>query len=231
MKWFSVVALTAVCAACNSGAPANDAVATTGTAAAADLAGAGAAPSAAATPAVTPAAERFREVTLPAGTQLRLELKSSVASDSSRVEDAVSAALRQPVVVNGRTILPAGTELAGSITSVERAGRVKGRARVAYRFNSLRAQGQRYDIRTAPVAHQAAATKGSDAKKIAVGAGAGAALGALLGGGGGAAKGAAIGGAGGTGVVLATRGKEVRLGPGANVTTRLTAPLTIRVRE
>jgi hypothetical protein len=30
-------------------------------------------------------------------------------------------------------------------------------------------------------------------------------------------------------VVLATKGKEVRLGPGAAVTTRLEAPLTVRV--
>jgi hypothetical protein len=42
-------------------------------------------------------------------------------------------------------------------------------------------------------------------------------------------KGAAIGGAGGTGVVLATRGEEVRLRPGATVTTRLTAPLNVRI--
>ena len=28
----------------------------------------------------------------------------------------------------------------------------------------------------------------------------------------------------------ATRGEEVRLGPGASVTTRLTEPLTVRVR-
>jgi hypothetical protein len=76
----------------------------------------------------------------------------------------------------------------------------------------------------------APATKGEDATKIAVGAGAGAAVGALLGGGDGAAKGAAIGGAGGTGVVLATRGKEVRLGPGAGVNTKLTSPLTVRVK-
>ena len=76
----------------------------------------------------------------------------------------------------------------------------------------------------------AEATKGEDAKKIGIGAGAGAAVGALLGGGSGAAKGAVIGGAAGTGAVLATKGKEVRLGPGANVTSRLTAPLTIRVK-
>ena len=67
--------------------------------------------------------------------------------------------------------------------------------------------------------------------KIGIGAGAGAAIGAILGGGDGAAKGAAIGGAGGTGVVLATRGDEVRRGPGADVTTRLTAPLTVRSQD
>jgi hypothetical protein len=55
-------------------------------------------------------------------------------------------------------------------------------------------------------------------------------IGGLLGGGDGTAKGAAIGGGAGTGVVLATKGKEMRLGPGADVTSRLTAPLTMRVR-
>jgi hypothetical protein len=66
--------------------------------------------------------------------------------------------------------------------------------------------------------------------KVGIGAGVGAAVGGLLGGGSGAAKGAAIGGAAGTGAVLATRGEEVRLGPGADVTTRLTEPLTVRVK-
>jgi hypothetical protein len=117
------------------------------------------------------------------------------------------------------------------VTDVQRSGRVKGRAHVAYRFNSLRTAGERYDIRTSPLSHTAAATKGEDAKKIGIGAGAGAALGAILGGGSGAAKGAAIGGAGGTCVVLATRGKEVHVGPGAQVTTKLLAPLTVRVPQ
>lgn len=171
-----------------------------------------------------------REVTLPAGTTLRLELQSAVASDTSRPEDAVRARLRQAVVVDGATVLPAGAELNGVVTAAEQSGRVKGLARVAYRFDTLRVDGERYDIRTAPLSHQAEATKGEDAAKIAVGAGAGAVVGALLGGGDGAAKGAAIGGAGGTGVVLATRGQEVRLGPGAQVTTRLTEPLTLRLR-
>ena len=129
---------------------------------------------------------------------MRLDLKSAVASDTSKVEDTVRAALRQPVVVDGQTVLPVGTELVGTVTDVERSGRVKGRARVAYRFSSLRHDAERYDITTAPIAHQAEATKKKDAVKIGIGAGAGAAIGAILGGGDGAAKGAAIGGAGGT---------------------------------
>jgi len=177
-----------------------------------------------------PAEAVYKDVTLPAGTTLRLELKSSVASDTSKIEDPVRAVLRQAVTVDGREVLPAGTEFAGTVTDVERSGKVKGLARIAYRFNSLRRGTERYDVRTASIQHEAAPTKKKDATKIAIGAGAGAALGAILGGGGGAAKGAAIGGAGGTGVVLATRGEEVRRGPGADVSTRLTAPLTVRVK-
>jgi hypothetical protein len=164
------------------------------------------------------------------GTTLELDLATAVASDTSQVEDQVRATLREDVRVGGKTILPAGSELVGTVTSVERSGRVKGRAKVAYEFSSVRVGNQSYTLSTAPVAHEAEATKGQDAAKIGIGAGAGAVIGGILGGGDGAAKGAAIGGGAGTGVVLATRGKEVRLEPGTSVTTSLTAPLTVRVR-
>ena len=219
-KWVGVLAVASLCAACGGAGTVEE------TAAAPESNEPGLLSKAAAAVGVP----QYREVTLPAGTTLRLELKSAVASDSSRVEDAVRAELRQAVSVDGTEVIPAGSELAGNVTGVERSGRVKGRARISYRFNSLSSGGEQYDITTAALSHQAEATKGEDATKIAVGAGAGAAIGALIGGGDGAAKGAAIGGGAGTGVVLATRGEEVRLGPGANVTTRLTEPLTVRVR-
>ena len=219
MKVFNVLAVAALCAGCGSGKPAESP---------AVLAAETGAPQSAAAEASN-TKPTHREVTLPTGTALRLKLQSGVGSDTSHVEDTVRAELRQAVSVEGQAVLPAGTEVVGNVTDVERSGRVKGRARIAYRFNSLRADGERYDVRTQPLSHQAAATKGEDAKKIGIGAGAGAAVGALFGGGSGAAKGAAIGGAGGTGVVLATRGKEVHLAPGTDVTTKLTAPLTVRV--
>jgi hypothetical protein len=176
-----------------------------------------------------PPAPIVREVTIPDGTTLRLDLTTPLASDSSQVEDVVRATLREAVTVNGEAILPVGTELTGSVTGADGSGRVKGRASLSFRFDALRAGNERHAIQSAPIALQAEATKKEDAKKIGIGAGIGAAVGAIVGGGDGAAKGAAIGGAGGTGVVLATKGKEVRLGAGANVSTRLTAPLTIQV--
>jgi hypothetical protein len=171
----------------------------------------------------------YREFTLPAGTPMSLELTSTLASDVSQVEDTVRATLRQAVSVQGREVLPAGTELAGTVTGAERAGRVKGRARVAFTFTSLRFDGERLPLQTEPIEHLAEATKGEDATKIGVGAGAGAVIGGILGGKAGALKGAAIGGAAGTGAVMATRGKEVRLEPGAEIPATLAAPLVVRV--
>jgi hypothetical protein len=177
----------------------------------------------------TQTAPGYREMTIPSGTTLPLALTSSIASDTSSIEDSVTAELTSPITIDGRDVLPAGTRLAGVVTGVDDSNRVKGRAMIAFHFTSLRTGDKRYDLEAAPLSRLAPATKGEDATKIGIGAGAGAVIGGLLGGGDGAAKGAAVGGGAGTGVVLATKGREVRLGPGADVTTRLTAPLTVRV--
>jgi hypothetical protein len=225
-KWLAVTALTVACVAC-SGA---DSVSTTGESGESTEAAAGGEEKDAGEGKAGKATPAYREVTIPAGTTLRLDLRSSIASDTSKVEDRVNATLREALVIDGQTVVPSGAELAGVVTDVADSGRVKGRARIAYRFSSMTVGNEQYDIDTAPTSHIAEATKGEDATKIGVGAGAGAAIGALLGGGSGAAKGAVIGGAAGTGAVLATKGKEVRLGPGANVTSKLAAPVTVRVK-
>ena len=172
---------------------------------------------------------RVREVTLPAGTLLRLRLGSTVSSRTSSVEDPVQATIRSAVVRNGATVLPAGTPVSGYVTEARRSGRVKGRARVGVRFNAVRVNGTLYTMRTNAIAREAEGTKKEDAAKIGIGAGAGAITGAIIDGKKGAAIGTAVGAAGGTGVVLATRGDEVALGRGAAVTVRLAAPLTVRI--
>ena len=192
-----------------------------------------AAPEASARPAATsppaPPQPVYLELAIPSGTSLPLTLTSSVASDTSAVEDAVTAELTRAITIDGRDVLPAGAQLTGVVTDVDGSGRVTGRAMVAFRFTSLRTGDEQYDVEAAPVSQLAPATRGEDAKKVGIGAGAGAIIGGLLGGKGGAAKGAAIGGGAGAGVVLATKGEEVRLEPGADVTTVLIAPLTVRI--
>ena len=171
----------------------------------------------------------WRELTIPEGTALPLELETALSSETAQVETPVRARLKQAVVVNGMTALPAGAIVTGNVTSVERAGRVKGRSSLAFTFNQVRADNITAGIRTAPLSYVGEASKGEDATKIGAGAGVGAIVGGIVGGGEGAAKGAAIGGAAGTGVVLATRGKEVELASGADLAAILAAPLTIRV--
>jgi hypothetical protein len=171
----------------------------------------------------------WREITVPAGTALPLELETALSSETAQIETPVRAKLKQAVAVNGVTALPAGAVLVGDVTEVERAGRVKGRSKLVFSFNRLQADNLTGDLRTEPVSFVGEATKGEDATKVGAGAGIGAVIGGIVGGKGGAAKGAAIGGGAGTGVVLATRGKEVELASGADIATTLAAPFTVRV--
>jgi len=184
---------------------------------------------ASAAPSSSPAA--YREVTLPAGTVLPVDLQTAVGSDISRVEQSVEGRLRTAVRSNGVEVLPAGTGISGYVTQAQRPGRVKGRGLIALRFTRIDTPGEGTSkISTAQISRMAPATKEKDALKIVAPAAAGAVIGRVAGGKDAAAKGAVIGGAAGTGYVLATRGEEVRLGRGADLSVKLTAPLTVRVK-
>lgn len=180
--------------------------------------------------AATQTVRDYREVTLPAGTVLPVDLETSVGSDISRVEQRVEGRLRRAITSKGVQVLPAGTAVIGHVTAAQRPGRVKGRGLIAMRFTQLDTPGEGTTrMSTAQISRLAPATKEKDALKIVAPAAAGAVIGRVAGGKGAARKGAVIGGAAGTGYVLSTRGKEVRLGKGANLAVRLTAPLTFRV--
>lgn len=196
---------------------------------ASSLPSAGAAAAAAAQGA--PAAPTFDEVTVPAGTELSLVLDTPVASDASRIEAPVRAHLAKTVSVNGIGAIPLGSVVAGSITDVERAGKVKGLAHIAFRFHELTRtdDGERYRIETSSVSRTARATKRTDAAKVGGGALGGAIVGGIVGGKKGAAIGTGVGAGAGGAVVMSTRGEEVRLGRGATVSVRLSQAITIRV--
>jgi hypothetical protein len=192
-----------------------------------------AAPDARSSESLAAVAVAYRDVTIPAGTPLSITLDSSLASDRNRVEDVVRAHLRRPVVVQGTTVLPAGTPLVGTVTSVRRPGRVKGRGYISFRFHRLDVaeSNQRVSLRTSAVGRTSPSGRSRDVKTIAIPAAGGAVVGALAGGKKGAAIGTAAGAGGGTAVALSTRGPEVRVGRGATAVVRLTQPITVRVKR
>ncbi|HYB93795.1 MAG TPA: hypothetical protein VEC39_02400 [Vicinamibacterales bacterium] len=171
-----------------------------------------------------------RTITIPDNTVLDVTLGTALASDRSRVEERVRGTLASPVVLDGATIIPAGSTLTGHVTHVDDSDKVKGRAELAFRFTRLTAGSVTYDIDTKPLSFVAESTKKDDAVKIGVGTAAGALIGAISGGKKGAAIGSAIGAGAGTGVVLATDGKEIRLAEGRKLKVSLTNPLTIRTK-
>jgi hypothetical protein len=177
-------------------------------------------------------AARWREVILPAGTTLPVTLDTSVGTDTSRVEDRVTAHLTKAVIVEGVTALPEGTSVSGVVTDATRAGKVEGTSRLALRFHSLTPAktDERYEIATSTVARSGRSEKKKDALKIAAPAAGGAIVGGIVGGKKGAVIGGAAGGGAGTAVVMSQRGEDVRLGRGAALTLRLTEPVTIRVK-
>jgi len=177
-----------------------------------------------------PPEPEYRELTIHAGTTLSATLATSLASDTSKVEDVVRATLKSAVSIDGIELVPTGATIIGHVTKAEQAAKVKGRALIAFRFNSVELPSGPEHMSTETITREASSTKGKDATKIGIGAGAGAIIGGIVGGGSGAATGAAIGGGAGTATVLATRGDEVSLPAGTPVTVTLTAPLTIRVQ-
>jgi hypothetical protein len=160
-------------------------------------------------------------VTLPEGAAIHLVLETAISSKTSRLGDVVVARVAEAVRVGEKVVVPAGTEVHGTVTAAVPSGRVKTRARLAVDFDTLVVGGKEHSIGTRQVDITAHDTHKKDALIVGGGAGAGALIGALTRGGKGAGIGALIGGAAGTGVVLVDTGKEVELGPGAHVTVTL----------
>jgi hypothetical protein len=97
-----------------------------------------------------------------AGTDLILTLETPVSSDTAKPDQPVRATVAKPVIVGGMEVIPVGTAVTGAVVSAERAGRVKGPASVALRFNEVTVLNTAYRIATADIALEAGATKGEE---------------------------------------------------------------------
>jgi hypothetical protein len=179
-----------------------------------------------------PPQPEFEELVIPASAVIGLQVDTLLSSERARVEDRVEARVTRDVLAAGRVAIPAGSRVHGSVTAVERGGKVKEKARLGVRFHTLvLANGVEVPLRTEAIFRDGEPPSGDSARKIGGATIGGAILGAILGGGKGAAVGGAAGAAGGTAAVMAGDRNAATLPAGTILTVRLLAPLSIEVER
>jgi hypothetical protein len=179
-----------------------------------------------------PPAPEFVDLTVPSDAVLGLQIERTVSSELARVEDKVEARVTRDLRVADRIAIPAGSTVRGSVTEVDRGGRMKGKARLAIRFHTIvLADGTELALKTEPVVREGQSPAGESAAKVGGAAIGGAILGAILGGGKGAAIGAATGAAGGTAAAMSNDRNPATLAAGTTVTVRMQAPVTVTVQK
>lgn len=179
-----------------------------------------------------PPARTFQELVVAADSVIGLRTEGVLNSERSRVEDRVEARVVRDVRVNGEVAIPAGARVLGTVVAVERGGRLKERARLGIRFQTLvLADNTRLPISTETIYRYGDAPGNASAAKIGGGAVAGAILGAILGGGKGAAIGATTGAGAGTAAVAGGERSVATFPPGAEVTARILSPITVTVER
>jgi len=153
---------------------------------------------------VTPA---LLAVDIPSGTRVSVRSNGSMSSATAHVGDAWDGTLTKDLVVDGKTLFPAGTAVKGKVTNAKPSGRLHAPGQLTVRLTSIGGT----PVNSSPRSYTGGSQMKGNAVKIGGGTAAGAVIGALAGGGKGAAIGAGVGAAAGTGAAAATGKKEATL--------------------
>lgn len=196
-----------------------------------------------------PAGKSF---TVDPGTRIPLTMLNSVSTKHAIEGDRVYLETLFPLMIGGKMVIPPGSSVAGTVTSLKRPGRVKGKGELYVRFDTLilpngvsrdfksrlgsidGRDNQGFDREEGKIRGEGG--KGSDAQTVGVGATTGATVGALGGAiGGNMGMGAGIGAGAGAAAalmgVLLTRGPDVVLAKGSTVEMLLDRPLIFEEAE
>ena len=188
---------------------------------------------------------------LPQGTEVHLTLLTPINSGESREGDPFVAVLAQPVALDSRIILPAGTRLHGVVGTIEKAklfSAFKGEAYLNLSFKSIEVDSRlipvhmslvaigkpRVNSDTSPIRKDVKITEGEvvqqkhdykgDALGLALGGGTGSTIGLIAGN---LGRGMGIGFAVGAVYVAARKGKEVNLPVDTAMLARLDDTITV----
>jgi len=178
--------------------------------------------------------------TIPEGTPLKVKLETTISTFSSKVGDAFTGKIAEAVVVDGKTLIPAGATVEGRVTRLSGPRRIKGKPTIGiFPEHILMPDGQRYMLNAVLVdtnikgtdVNQEGLFKGPghdrrDQIEIAGGTGAGMLIGGLVGGGPGLLIGGAIGASATTTHWLVQHHSAV-LPSGTQLMMELSRPMTL----
>lgn len=179
-----------------------------------------------------PARKLYDELVIPADSVIGLQVEDAVTTERAKVEDQVRARVTRDVRVGEQVAIPAGARAEGSVTLVDRGGRLKDQARLGIRFHTIvLADGTRLPINTETIYREGESPARESAAKIGGGAVGGAVLGAIFGGKKGAIIGSTVGAAGGSVAVATSEANAATLPQGSTVTVRMGSPATVTVER
>jgi len=166
-------------------------------------------------------------IIVPAGTTLTVKVGQALSSKTSQTGQTFLATLAQPVSVEGKSAIPAGSTASGTVLTAKAKGKIKGEGELSLALTSVTVRGQTYTIQTSALS----STSKGKGKRTAKTTGGGAAGGALIGGLAGGGKGAAIGALVGAGAGLvggaATGNQQIEIPVESALSFQLSAPLRL----
>jgi len=169
-------------------------------------------------------------VVVPSDTSIHVILNSALSSNRSNPGDRFEATVSEPVIINGQTIIPRGSEATGVVVDSLASGKMERRAHLLIALETVTVAGSRYEIRTASNARIAGRHRNHNLSLIGSGAGAGAIIGAIAGAGAGALIGAPIGAGAGTAAAFLSGKHNIRIAPESKLTFELARPVSIATR-
>jgi hypothetical protein len=169
-------------------------------------------------------------IIVPAGTTLTVTVDQALSSKTSQTGQTFLATLAQPVTVHGKTAIPKGSSVTGTVVTAKAKGKIKGEGELALSLASITVHGNNYPIQTGTLNSTVKGKGKRTAATTGGGAAGGALIGGLAGGGKGAGIGALVGAAGGLVGGALTGNKQVQIPAESALTFTLSKPLTLPPR-
>ena len=167
-------------------------------------------------------------IVVKAGTNIRVSIDQEVSSKDANEGAQVEASVAAPVAVDGNVVIPEGSKVTAEVTNAKSAGRFKGNAELGLTLTSVVIGGQKHTVHTSTYNEASKGRGKRTAETTAIGAGAGALIGALAGRGKGAAIGAGAGGGAGLAGGALTGNRDISIAAETKLDFKLTQPLEIQ---